>query len=356
MLFWCLKAEKGGFTPALEEWYLQKSRALLTSRTGRQDFSSTAPVKSEREGDQERIREGLVRRKLILDLGFHLPWPLAVPEQGLRCEERGVKHVRRLHLQVWFLDNDEKIRMEMMNSMGIESGIFQLWPLVKLMMDVCYDKVCHQKLIFCLLQVLSPQTRVKLLLCLRTDFLEEVVGESGNRDGQRCKKAMLAICDFREATLALQLTSWLGSSSSLAEAGSAPLENTMCVSRSKATWPFGCESFEEKKRLMKSEEQGQYYYFINWYFPHWQFHVGESFWAPGDVHRPQPGHRQSGRCCSQWKDPRCDQWETPHTWRNVQDVLGQDNWTSKASKDGLSFKKCANVGMKTDLLRPDWAA
>ena len=173
---------------------------------------------------------------------------------------------------------------------------------------------------------------------------------------QSSKKVMLAICDFREATLALQLTSWLGSSSSLAEAGSAPLENTMCVSRSKATWPFGCESFEEKKRLMKSEEQGQYFCFINWYFPHWQFHVGESFWAPGDVHRPQPGHRQSGRCCSQWKDPRCDQWETPHTWRNVQDVLGQDNWTSKASKDGLSFKKCANVGMKTDLLRPDWAA
>ena len=118
-----------------------------------------------------------------------------------------MKHVRRLHLQVLFLDNDEKIRMEMMNRMGIESGIFQLWPLVKLMMDVCYDKVCHQKLIFCLLQVLRPQTRVKLLLCLRTDFLEEVVGESGNRDGQRCKKAMLAICDFREATLALQLTS-----------------------------------------------------------------------------------------------------------------------------------------------------
>ena len=188
MLFWCLKAEKGGFTPALEEWYLQKSRALLTSRTGRQDFSSTAPVKSEREGDQERIREGLVGRKLILDLGFHLPWPLAVPEQGLRGEERGVKHVRRLHLQVLFLDKDEKIRMEMMNSMGIESGIFQLWPLVKLMMDVCYDKVCHQKLIFCLLQVLSPQTRVKLLLCLRTDFLEEVVGESGNRDGRGPKR------------------------------------------------------------------------------------------------------------------------------------------------------------------------
>ena len=188
MLFWCLKAEKGGFTPALEEWYLQKSRALLTSRTGRQDFSSTAPVKSEREGDQERIREGLVGTKLILDLGFHLPWPLAVPEQGLRGEERGVKHVRRLHLQVLFLDNDEKIRMEMMNSMGIESGIFQSWPLVKLIMDVCYDKVCHQKLIFCLLQVLSPQTRVKLLLCLRTDFLEEVVGESGNRDGRGPKR------------------------------------------------------------------------------------------------------------------------------------------------------------------------
>ena len=91
--------------------------------------------------------------------------------------------------------------------MGIESGIFQLWPLVKLIMDVCYDKVCHQKLIFCLLQVLSPQTRVKLLLGLKTDFLEEVVGESGNRDGQSSKKVMLAICDVREATLALQLTS-----------------------------------------------------------------------------------------------------------------------------------------------------
>ena len=99
-----------------------------------------------------------------------------------------MKHVRRLHLQVLFLDKDEKIRMEMMNSMGIESGIFQLWPLVKLMMDVCYDKVCHQKLIFCLLQVLSPQTRVKLLLCLRTDFLEEVVSQSGNRDGRGPKR------------------------------------------------------------------------------------------------------------------------------------------------------------------------
>ena len=32
-------------------------------------------------------------------------------------------------------------------------------------------KVDHQKLIFCLLQVLSSQTRVELLLCLRADFL-----------------------------------------------------------------------------------------------------------------------------------------------------------------------------------------
>ena len=40
---------------------------------------------------------------------------------------------------------------------------------------IMWDKVGHQKLVFCLLQVLSPQARVKLLLRLRCDFLMQVL-------------------------------------------------------------------------------------------------------------------------------------------------------------------------------------
>ena len=42
---------------------------------------------------------------------------------------------------------------------------------LNLMLVIRLKKVDHQKLIFCLLQVLSSQTRVELLLCLRADFL-----------------------------------------------------------------------------------------------------------------------------------------------------------------------------------------
>ena len=43
--------------------------------------------------------------------------------------------------------------------------------MLNLMLVIRLEKVGHQKLIFRLLQVLSSQTRVKLLLCLRADFL-----------------------------------------------------------------------------------------------------------------------------------------------------------------------------------------